>query len=153
MENIKIEKAKIEHTNYIYNNIKSCADDMAKQGMFHWIPYYEKKCIEEDIKSKDVYIVKINNSIVGNFILTVKDEGIYLGKLTILPEYSGKGIGTRCLTFIEKYAQEKAIRLINLDVYEKSIKAINFYKKNGYKIIGEKPTRRFKVKLMQKELR
>ena len=43
--------------------------------------------------------------------------------------------------------------ILELDVYDKSIGAICFYEKNGYKIIGEKPTRRFKVKIMQKELK
>lgn len=155
MDNIEIQKAKIENANLIYNNIKLCADDMAKQGLVHWIPYYELKKIEEDIIKKEVYLVKINNSVVGNFIVTYNENEnvIYLGKLAIAPQYSGKGIGSKCLSYVEEYAKRKNAKSINLDVYEKSVSAIRFYKKNGYKIIGEKPTRRFIVKVMQKELR
>ena len=37
---IKITKANMEDANKIYNNIKQCADDMAKKGLEHWMPYY-----------------------------------------------------------------------------------------------------------------
>lgn len=155
MQNINIKSAKIEEAELIYNNIKQCADDMANNGLVHWIPYYTIDMIKRDIINNHVFIVELENIVIGNFILTLDEENdsIYLGKLAIIPNYEGQGIGSRCLEFIEKYAKEQNVKYIKLDVYEKSIDAIRFYKKNNYKIIGEKPTRRFIVKIMQKELR
>lgn len=155
MEEMNIVQAKADEYIFVYNNIKKCADEMAKQGLEHWIPYYSKEKIEEDIKKNKVYLVKVEEKIVGSFILTLDKEKktIYLGKLAIIPEYEGKGIGSKCLRFIEQYVKENDINLIELDVYEKSTNAIKFYEKNGYKIIGEKLTRRFKVKKMIKEIK
>lgn len=37
------------NVNDIYNIIKFCADDMASKGLMHWIPYYPKEKILEDL--------------------------------------------------------------------------------------------------------
>ena len=150
---IKITKANMEDANKIYNNIKQCADDMAKKGLEHWIPYYSENSIKEDILNNNVFLVNFEDNNIGNFILIANNNELYISKFAIIPNYENRGIGTKCLKFIEDYAKQNRYELIKLDVYDKSVGAIKFYQKNGYKIIGEKPTRRFKVKIMQKELK
>ena len=54
---IKITKASVEDVNKIYNNIKQCADDMAKNGLKHWIPYYSVDNIRKDILNNNVFLV------------------------------------------------------------------------------------------------
>ena len=154
MEKVSIYQAKIGDTESVYNNIKKCADEMASQGLEHWIPYYPKEKIREDIQINKVYLVQLKEMVIGNFILMFdfEERKIQVGKLAIIPEYAGKGIGSECLRFIEQYAKINNLKAIELDVYEKSTKAIKFYEKNGYKIIGDKATRRFRVKKMIKEL-
>lgn len=150
---IKITKASVEDVNKIYNNIKQCADDMAKNGLKHWIPYYSVDNIRKDILNNNVFLVNYEDNNIGNFILISNDNELYISKFAIIPSYENKGIGSKCLRFIEDYAKQNRFKSIKLDVYDKSAGAIIFYQKNGYKIIGEKPTRRFNVKIMQKELK
>lgn len=153
MEMLRFYRVDLESAEQIYDNIKLCADDMAKKGMVHWIPYYSVEKIKEDIEKNIVFMIDFNKVNVGNFILIPNNNILYISKFAIIPEYENKGIGTKSLKFIEKYAKSEGVKILELDVYDKSIGAICFYEKNGYKIIGEKPTRRFKVKIMQKELK
>jgi len=161
---MKIIKAEKNNAQDVYNIIKSCADDMAKKGLHHWLPYYKIENIKQNIDNQKVYIVEDEGSkIIATFTLdneipyTMKDlneeNSLYLSKLAVLPSYSNKGIGSKCIQFIEKYAKENKYKYIKFDVYNKSEQTIKFYQKNGYEVFGKANTRRFEVLLMQKEVR
>lgn len=150
-----------EDAEKIYNNLKLCAENMYnKLGLEHWIPVYSKESIEKDIEAKKVFIVEQNNKVVGNFILTEEKNSlwkenknaIYLSKLAIIPEFSGNGLGKKCMKYIEEYAKRKNYEYVRFDVYEKSENTIAFYKKIGYETVGTAKTRRFTVLLMEKRI-
>lgn len=73
-------------------------------------------------------------------------------KLATLPDCSGKGVGTFCLSEIEKIAKNSSSNKIICEVYDKSENAISFYLKRGFKICGEKETLKYKELKMEKEL-
>ena len=161
MEGLFFRKASDNDIDSIYNNLKLCSENMYKEhGLEHWIPVYPTEKIKEDINSKQVYIVEYNNQIVGNFILTDKmnslwkteSKAIYLSKLAIVPEYSGKGLGKKCMKYIENLAKNEGYENIRFDVYDKSLNTIAFYKKLGYTVTDTAKTRRFTVLLMEKRV-
>ncbi len=63
-------------------------------------------------------------------------EALLLEKLYLLREYSGKGIGTEVLNFVEKRTKELKKRILWLDTMKKG-PAVNFYLKNGFEILRE----------------
>ncbi|RKN79969.1 GNAT family N-acetyltransferase [Ulvibacterium marinum] len=63
-------------------------------------------------------------------------EAFLLEKLYLLREYSGKGIGTEVLNFAENKAKELKKEILWLDTMKKG-PALNFYLKNGFKILRE----------------
>ncbi|WP_425236261.1 GNAT family N-acetyltransferase [Ulvibacterium sp.] len=63
-------------------------------------------------------------------------EALLLEKLYLLREYSGKGIGTEVLNFVEKRTKELNKRILWLDTMKKG-PAVNFYLKNGFEILRE----------------
>ena len=167
MTDFIVRKASIEDTNIIYHNLKLCSENMLKeQGLEHWIPVYSIESIEKDINEKNVFIVEYKEKIIGNFTVYSglndlwKDNwfyeksinNIYVSKLCIIPEYSKHGFGKMCMQYIEEFCLNNKYNCICLDVYDKAIHAINFYKKIGYEIIGNASTRRFNVLLMKKDL-
>ena len=59
-------------------------------------------------------------------------DGVY-----ILKDYQGKGLGKEFLNQIIKIAKNDSKEFIWIGICEKNIKAISFYKRNGFKEIGK----------------
>ena len=152
MEFVKAENSNI-HIDSIYSILRSCGMDMYNnKGLTHWLRPYPKESIANDINNKHVFLVEDNGKFVATFSVYFEYDYLYLGKLAVLPECSGKGIGGKCLEFAENFAIENNVFTVKFDVYDKSTHAIDFYLKRGYVVTGEKPTTNFKVLLMEKHL-
>jgi ribosomal protein S18 acetylase RimI-like enzyme len=80
---------------------------------------------------KAVGVLKITrNASLANFS---KNEAMYVDKIYILNEYSGKGIGKKALQFAMLRAKEMKKKIVWLDSMQKG-PALNFYLKNGFEI-------------------
>lgn len=64
-------------------------------------------------------------------------EALYLDKIYILNEYTGKGIGKKVLRFTQLRAKENRKKILWLDTMQNG-PALSFYLKNGFEIHGEK---------------
>lgn len=141
------------HIDNIYKVLQECGQDMYKtKGLTHWLRPYPKDRIKEDIKTKFVFVVYNDNEFVATFTLIVSDRDICICKLAVSPGSSGKGIGKKCMQYIEEFARVRNINILKLDVYDKSARAISFYEKLGFIVTGQKPTTNFTVLLMEKHL-
>lgn len=156
----------------IYNILRKCGEEMYKRfDLKHWRTPYAKEAIEANCTEREVFLAKdldINQYVHTfqlEFILSNSLDNILsvmesykpntiaeINKFATSPEYSGRGIGRKSLGFIEGYCRDKKIKLLSLDVYDKSENAIRFYENCGFEIIGTKPTRHFQVYIMQKRL-
>lgn len=76
----------------------------------------------------EVYIYEKNEKIVG-FIGLDND---YIAGIFIKSDEQSKGIGKKLLNFVKTFKIE-----LNLNVYIKNIKAVNFYKRENFKIKKE----------------
>lgn len=56
-------------------------------------------------------------------------------RMYTLPDYRGKGIATKILTALEKWALELSYERCILETGKKQPEAISLYKKNNYKVI------------------
>ena len=100
---------------------------------------------EEQDKNSALFIINYNGKAVGILKFTIncklypfsKKEAIYLDKIYILNEYSGKGIGKKVLQFVVARAKELHKKLLWLDTMQNG-PALNFYIKNGFEIHSEK---------------
>jgi predicted GNAT family N-acyltransferase len=54
--------------------------------------------------------------------------------MAVIEECRGKGCGTQMLKFLEEKARERNLKKITLDSRDN---AVNFYRKNGYKVEGD----------------
>ncbi|SCY54777.1 GNAT family N-acetyltransferase [Alkaliphilus peptidifermentans] len=77
-----------------------------------------------------IYVYEENNEIKG-FIGII--EKSYIAGLFVSNKYHSNGIGSKLL---KKCKQDYPV--LKLDVYAKNLKAINFYKKHGFKIEQKK---------------
>jgi len=96
-----------------------------------FIPMYEsfipKKCfIIED--KEQIGFAYFNNP--GN--------KLEVWSFQIKKEFQRKGFGTQIMKYLIAYAKQKKLKKICLEAYYKNQKAINFYKKIGFKEVGSK---------------
>lgn len=90
-----------------------------------------KKAIDENL----FYQISENNHIIGFAICRfLKTKNILsIDKIGVHPDFRGNGIGTKIINEIKN-----KFHLLRIDVVTENINAIYFYKKNGFKEVGNK---------------
>lgn len=139
----------------IFKILRKCGYNLAKKGLFHWIPSYSRRAIKKDCENKTVVLVHDDaiKEYTSTFQMYVNSEGnLYVRKIATLPQFEGKGIGGRNLCYMEDFARQKGSPKICLDVYIRSKGAIGFYRHHGFVEKGEKRSIRFKELIMEKSL-
>ena len=144
----------VEDIKVVYQILKNCGEDMyEKYGLTHWkIPYPFERLIN-DCATKEVYGVISNGKIIATYQMAYENQSANLTKFAVLPSCSGRGIGSACIKHMEDICRQKGLNAITLDVYNKSIHAIEFYKKNGFIAVGSASTRNFTVTLREKQIK
>lgn len=88
-------------------------------------------------KGNRIFKYTVDNQIIGCVLLESKGENLYLGMLTVSPEYQAKGIGKIMLTESEKIAKLKGFKAIEMTVISVRHELIAFYERRGYKNTGK----------------
>lgn len=88
----------------------------------------QREMKEKYLPMSETYVISNDNDVVG-FVSMVDN---YLAALFIDVQHQGEGYGKRLLNFIKGRREN-----IQLKVYKKNIKAVNFYLKNGFVIKNE----------------
>ena len=148
---MKIKLAKISDLNSIMKMYKSCVEGMIKNGIDQWDSSYpNSEVIQEDIKNGTYFIGKIEGEIVGGINIDQKQDSTYLDidwkdtsdsflvvhRLGVMQEFWNKKIGKDLMLFTEKLVIEKNLKSIRLDTYSGNPKAMEFYRRLGYKELG-----------------
>ena len=91
-------------------------------------------------ENSEFYFAKIGNSIIGYFKLNfgvsqteLKDLGAAeIERIYVLKEFHGKKIGQILYDKAIEIAKQRKVDFVWLGVWEENLKAINFYKRNGF---------------------
>ncbi len=89
-----------------------------------------------------IFIMEEDGKLVGivacdsNWV-TEKGRVLEIHELFVLPEYRGTGAGEKLLDIALGYAKKKGLKKVMLWVGKGNERAIRFYKKEGFKIVGE----------------
>ena len=116
-----------------------------------WSWHVSARRFRESAKDRIRYVAIENNKIIGFGDFDEKGEmtGLYVHK-----DYQGKGVGQRLLKVLERHALKIGIKEFKLS---STITALDFYKRQGYKVIRKSihpiKNQRLIVYLMKKHLR
>ena len=111
----------------------------ALEKMCFSIPW-SRKLFENDISNKNAHYVLavLNDKIIGYCgLYKVLDEAD-ITNIAVHPEFRRQGLAGRILQNIIEHCKLNKITKITLEVRESNISAINLYKKNAFKVVGER---------------
>ena len=146
-----ISQAKPQDLDAIMEMYASCVQGMLALGIDQWDESYPNRTIiEQDLKEGCYYIGLIDNEIVAGMRVDDIQDPTYLNiewvdksnnfmvvhRLGSKTKVWSKGVGKQMMTFAEKLAIEKGCSSFRLDTYSHNPKAMDFYKKLGYKQLG-----------------
>lgn len=145
----KIRKAKIKDAKEISRILTETIkfvnnDDYNSNQITAWQKFNTKQKQKQLLSNpdKDIFVIQKNNNIRGVCTISLKERK--MTSLYIDHKYQGRGYGKALLKYIEKFAKKNGINTI---VADSSITALEFYKRNGYKIIKKKYLKAGKTKI------
>ncbi|TDT47447.1 acetyltransferase (GNAT) family protein [Maribacter spongiicola] len=98
---------------------------------------------EEKDEDTTLYLIKLNSDYVGILKVTLhkqlqdysKVDALYLDKIYILNEFSGQGVGSKTLKFVEQIATDHSKKAIFLESMQKGL-ALPFYLSHSFFIVA-----------------
>tara|TARA_B100001113_G_scaffold331845_1_gene308471 strand:- start:380 stop:880 length:501 start_codon:yes stop_codon:yes gene_type:complete len=148
---MRIILADLKNLDAIMEMYTSCVEGMLDLEIDQWDEHYpNRKIIEQDLKEACYYIGVLDNEIVAGMRLDKIQDPTYLSinwadksnnfmvvhRLGLKTKVWNRGIGKQMMVFAEKLAKESGCSSFRLDTYSHNPKAIEFYKKLGYKQLG-----------------
>ncbi|MBK7979023.1 MAG: GNAT family N-acetyltransferase [Ignavibacteriae bacterium] len=124
------------------------AKDNSEDNMKNYIDErfsLEKLNNELNNNNSEFYFAILNNNIIGYLKINYADAQTEIKKSTtleieriyVLSEYQGRKVGQLLFDKAVQIANIKKMEYIWLGVWERNLRAINFYKKNGFIEFGE----------------
>jgi ribosomal protein S18 acetylase RimI-like enzyme len=101
---------------------------------------YTREVIIDEIEQQDIFwfIIRDNTTMIGFISVGPHgDRSMKLHKLYLLPQYHGRGIGSRALAEVERIATERNTSSLVLNVNRHNRKAINAYQRAGWQVAEE----------------
>lgn len=124
-------------------------DNMTSNGISIWNEYYPIEVFEEDIKEKNLYLLKDHDIILGAFVIyehkdiesdvkwtDVNAKAYLLNRVGVNVDYIRQGIGQKIVEAAIKVAKEEGAKFLRLLVVEKNIPAIKLYEKCKFKRVN-----------------
>jgi len=98
---------------------------------------YSKKIVEKAITFEVWHEDKLAGLIAAYFNDTEKRAG-YITNVSILPEFTGRGIGSELLLYCINFAVKEDYYEISLEVNKLNLRAISLYKKHNFVQMDER---------------
>lgn len=114
--------------------------------------YPARQDAEAGIREGTLFLAEEDGEAAGSFILSPRQEAAYAGAdwqakleerevLTVYtfavhPKWRRQGVGGAMLAFAVRYASERGVKALRLDVCEKNLPAIRLYESAGFRYAG-----------------
>lgn len=146
-----IRLAKIEEIDQILSITRACGISLISQNIFQWSDQYPtENLFLSDIANHELYVMEINDCVIGSIVLTPtmdkeyldiewltpSHNNLYIHRLAIHPDEQGKGHARKLMDFAEDHAIKNNYTSIRLDTFSKNLRNQKFYELRGYSKLG-----------------
>ena len=147
-----IRKGTLQDIDNILLLTKTCAQDMISKNIFQWNEYYpNKNAFLKDLSRNELYVLDVENTLVGCITisifmdeiykpvlwLTPNKNNIYIHRLAVHPNHQGKGYAQQLMDYAEIFAVKNNNTSIRLDTFSQNPRNQKFYELRGYKKLEE----------------
>ena len=132
----KLKKYSDNYYNFVYEVKKEAYRKYVEENFGQWDEEVQKEYFDKFINAvkENAYIIEYDNKDIGFYNGEVLGNGDYeIGNICIIPEYQGKGIGTKVLKDIIKQNIKRNIGL----QYFKQNPVGDLYQRLGFVLVGE----------------
>jgi ribosomal protein S18 acetylase RimI-like enzyme len=146
-----IRRAKFSEIEEIVTITQACGAKMASEGILQWHDFYPSKDIfEKDIEREELFILLIEDKIVGCMVISSEKDSVYndiewlaedgrnfyIHRLAVHPVFQKKGYAKKLMDFAEAFAVQKNADSIRLDTFSQNLRNQKFYESRGYIRLG-----------------
>lgn len=146
-----IVSAKKSEIPEILDLTRACAKAMAAQNIFQWNEHYPSaQAFENDIARNELFVLKINQNIIGTLVcstfmdkeyeaiewLTPNQNNCYIHRLAVHPEHQKQGHARRLMDYAEAFAKAQHMSSVRLDTFSQNHRNQQFYAARGYHKLG-----------------
>ena len=154
---IQIIQGQVEDLDSIMQLIKNVYTEMQSRGLTNWGSHYPTiEFFKEDIKLKELFVLKLDQKIIGTVTLTPnkmtspdipeheevewmeprKDKYMTLLRLAVDPAFQNKGYARKLLEFSDDYCRSQGYNAIRLEAINTTLnlRLIRLYENSGYKL-------------------
>lgn len=106
-------------------------------GISHIVGSLEETCenIERDIQTKLVFVVSLNECIIGSVRVEVKeDRKAYLSRFGVVEDYQNNGIGKMLINIVDETMEKLGIEYLYLHTASRVLSLVRFYYGRGFYI-------------------
>lgn len=147
-----IRRAKISEIPDILTITRACAKKMEENGIFQWNEQYpSKEAFIKDIERYELFVIEENRTVQGTIVistlmddeykpikwLTPNGNSTYIHRLSVHPNFQGKGFAQQMMDFAEAYSRENGFVSVRLDTFSQNKRNQRFYEQRGYQKLGD----------------
>ena len=147
-----IRRAKISEIPVILTITQACAKKMQENGIFQWNEHYpSKEAFLKDIEREELFVIEENKTVLSTIVIsTLMDEeykpikwltpngnSTYIHRLSVRPDFQGKGFAQKMMDFAENFSRENGIVSVRLDTFSQNKRNQHFYEQRGYQKLGD----------------
>ncbi len=101
-------------------------------------PSWTDKMFEAEFVKNNAYFYGIfyNRKVVGFLLINTVFDEAHILKFGILPEFRGKGLGTKLLSYTVEESKQKGQKYMWLEVRKSNEIALKLYSSQGFKLQG-----------------
>jgi len=122
--------------------------NLHEKNINQWDYPWESEAIIMDVENRNVYVLTIDNLIVGTFSIKTMDTNMvfpisdigsfYLYRIAVLPECQGKDLGVKIVNYACEFSRSSK-KSLYLDCWAGNVKLKSFYLKAGFDFCGDFP--------------
>ncbi len=105
-------------------------------GVRGWNDAAEREAMRRQFRAGDDHIIVVDDRDVGHLGLDDRGDHVFVRMIALLPDVQGCGIGAALLREIVRSAETRG-RSVRVTVTGDNVRAIDWYRRVGFRVIGE----------------
>ena len=105
------------------------------EAVFGWDDAVQYEIHQSEWQEVRPQIIEMDNTAIGSYLVEQREDHLYFGRFHLMPEYQGKGLGSRLLTSVLEMADDAQlpVKLVHLQLN----RAGGLYQRFGFTVESE----------------